>query len=111
MIAGLLTEQKVADVDHLRWDLRQVFDMVVAYRAEPCSLAVHAKRSGPIRRVMNLKEVNLFRCSRTKGAAECEACGDAGMRPGEIVALTWARLKAPSADILQRVYRGAIFGG
>ena len=46
MIAGLLTEQKVADVDHLRWDLRQVFDMVVAYRAEPCSLAVHAKRSG-----------------------------------------------------------------
>jgi hypothetical protein len=30
MIAGLLTEREVADVDHLRWDLKQVFDMAVA---------------------------------------------------------------------------------
>jgi hypothetical protein len=26
MIAGLPTERKVADVDHLRWDLKHVFD-------------------------------------------------------------------------------------
>jgi integrase len=32
----------------------------------------------------------------------------AGMRPGEIAALTWGRLTATYADIRQRVYRGAI---
>jgi hypothetical protein len=25
---------------------------------------------------MNLKEANLFRCSRKRGAVECEACSD-----------------------------------
>ena len=30
----------------------------------------------------------------------------AGMRPGEIFALTWGRLTATYADIRQRVYRG-----
>ncbi len=32
----------------------------------------------------------------------------AGMRPGEIFALTWGRMAATYADIQQRVYRGAI---
>jgi integrase len=32
----------------------------------------------------------------------------AGMRPGEIFALTWSRLTATYADIRQRVYRGLI---
>ena len=32
----------------------------------------------------------------------------AGMRPGEIFALTWQRLEAEYADIQQRVYRGDI---
>jgi integrase len=32
----------------------------------------------------------------------------AGMRPGEIFALTWERLEAEYADIRQRVYRGDI---
>ncbi len=32
----------------------------------------------------------------------------AGMRPGEIFALTWGRLTATYADIRQRVYRGKI---
>src|SRR5262245_12730710 len=32
----------------------------------------------------------------------------AGMRPGEIFALTWQRLEAEYADIRQRVYRGDI---
>jgi len=32
----------------------------------------------------------------------------AGMRPGEIFALTWGRLSATYVDIRQRVYRGAI---
>jgi len=32
----------------------------------------------------------------------------AGMRPGEIFALTWGRMAATHADIRQRVYRGAI---
>jgi len=32
----------------------------------------------------------------------------AGMRPGEIFALTWGRLAATYADIRQRVYRGII---
>jgi integrase len=32
----------------------------------------------------------------------------AGMRPGEIFALTWGRLTATYADVRQRVYRGII---
>jgi integrase len=32
----------------------------------------------------------------------------AGMRPGEIFALTWGRMAATYADIQQRVYRGTI---
>jgi integrase len=32
----------------------------------------------------------------------------AGMRPGEIFALKWARLAAQYADIQQRIYRGDI---
>lgn len=32
----------------------------------------------------------------------------AGMRPGEIFALTWDRLTAAYADIRQRVYRGTV---
>jgi integrase len=32
----------------------------------------------------------------------------AGMRPGEIFGLTWARLEAEHADIRQRVYRGKV---
>ena len=32
----------------------------------------------------------------------------AGMRPGEIFALTWGRLNATYVDIRQRIYRGVI---
>lgn len=32
----------------------------------------------------------------------------AGMRPGEILALTWGEMKSTYANIRQRVYRGVI---
>ena len=58
---------------------------------------------------MTVKEVQL--CFSVLGDRErliAKLAILAGMRPGEIFALTWERLTATYADIRQRVYRGAI---
>ncbi len=63
----------------------------------------------PVRRVMTIKEVQI--CFAVLGQRErliAKLAIMAGMRPGEIFALTWGRLTATYVDIRQRVYRGAI---
>ncbi len=100
-------------VDHLRWDLKQIFDMAVAeglVARNPALLLFTPKEAAkPVRRVMNMKEVQL--CFAVLGQRErliAKLAIMAGMRPGEIFALTWGRLTATYVDIRQRVYRGAI---
>jgi len=100
-------------VDHLRWDLKQIFDMAIAeghIRLNPALLLFtprEAKR--PFRRVMTIQEV----------AAVCSALGMrerlitklaivAGMRPGEIFGLKWGRVAETFAEVRQRVYRGLV---
>ena len=63
----------------------------------------------PVRRVMTMREVQI--CCAVLDQRErliAKLAIMAGMRPGEIFALTWGRLTATHADIRQRVYRGAI---
>jgi integrase len=100
-------------VDHLRWDLKQIFDMAVAeghiVRNPALLLFTPREAPKPVHRVMNLKEVQIclsVLAQRERLVAKLAIL--AGMRPGEIFALTWGRLMATHADIRQRVYRGVI---
>jgi integrase len=100
-------------VDHLRWDLKQIFNLAVEGRLiskNPASLLFTpkgAKRGES--RVMTVEEVRLsFSVLELRERLVAKMATLAGMRPGEILALTWGRLNAEYADITQRVYRGNI---
>jgi len=63
----------------------------------------------PVRRVMTIAQVQP--CLGAVGLRErliAKLALLAGMRPGEIFALTWGRLTVTYADIRQRVYRRKI---
>lgn len=100
-------------VDHLRWDLKQVFEMAVAdgYIARnPALLLFTPKEAAKAKReVMSIAEVQT--CFRVLGLRErliAKLAILAGMRPGEILALTWGEITSTYANIRQRVYRGII---
>ncbi len=100
-------------VDHLRWDLKAIFDMAVAegliVRNPALMLFTTKSAKKPVRRVMTISDVQ--RCFAVLGEREsliCKLAILAGMRPGEIFALTWAQLGATYADVRQRVYRGIV---
>jgi integrase len=100
-------------VDHLRWDMKQIFDMAVAegqvVRNPALLLFTPREAKKPVRRVMNMKEVQIcFGALDQRERLIAKLAIIAGMRPGEIFALTWGRMAATYADIQQRVYRGAI---
>jgi integrase len=100
-------------VDHLRWDMKQVFDMAVAegHIARNPALLLFTPREAkkPVRRVMTMKEVQLhFGVLDQRERLIAKLAVLAGMRPGEIFALTWGQMTATYADIRQRVYKGAI---
>jgi integrase len=100
-------------VDHLRWDLKQVFDMAVAegfLLRNPAQL-LFTPRECPraATRIMTIEEVRkLFGVLENREQLIARLAILAGMRPGEIFALQWHRLEAQYADIQQRVYRGDI---
>jgi integrase len=100
-------------VDHLRWDLKQIFDMAIAegyIRLNPALLLFtprEAKR--PDRLVMTIPQVVLALQTlaiRERLIAKIAIVG--GMRPGEIFGLTWDRVAETFAKVEQRVYRGLI---
>jgi len=100
-------------VDHLRWDLRQIFEMAVSegriVRNPALLLFTPKDAARRERRVMTLKEVN--RCTEVLDLRErliVKLAILAGMRPGEIFGLVWGRLFAAHAEIVQRVYRGIV---
>jgi integrase len=100
-------------VDHLRWDLKQIFDMAVAeghILRNPALLLFTPKEAKMARReVMTAAEVQT--CFRVLGPRErliAKLAILAGMRPGEIFALTWGEMTSTYANIRQRVYRGVI---
>jgi integrase len=100
-------------VDHLRWDLKQIFDMAVAegqvIRNPALLLFTPKEARKPVRRAMTTREVQLcFGALEQRERLIAKLAILAGMRPGEIFALTWGRLTATHADIRQRVYRRKI---
>lgn len=113
-----LLNQKAADysysvVAHIRWTLRQIFRLVVEEGyvdrnpAEILYIPREARR--PNRRVMNKEEVkNLLGVLDTRERLIAQLAIIAGMRPGEILALTWGSLTGTSAEITRRLYRGRL---
>lgn len=100
-------------VDHLRWDLKQVFEMAVAdgYIARNPALLLFTPKEAPKakREVMSIAEVqNCFRFLGLRERLIAKLAILAGMRPGEIFALTWGEMKSTYVNIRQRVYRGVI---
>jgi integrase len=100
-------------VAHLRWDMRQVFRMAVSeghiLRNPAELLFIPREAPKPQRRVMTLEEVKT--CIGTLERREAlivKLAVLAGMRPGEIFALTCGRLRRLHAEIQQRIYRGLI---
>ena len=100
-------------VDHLRWDLKQLFDMAVAegfLLRNPAQL-LFTPRECPRAsvRIMTIEEVRtLFGVLDVRERLIARLAVGSGMRPGEIFALKWRRLEAQYADIQQRIYRGDI---
>ena len=100
-------------VDHLRWDLNQIFGMAVAegyLQRNPAALLFTPRACRrAATRVMTVEQVRLHLSVldlRERLIAKLGVL--AGMRPGEIFGLTWKRLAAQHADIRQRVYRGDV---
>ncbi len=100
-------------VDHLRWDLKQVFNMAVAegyLRKNPAALLFtprEARRA--TKRQLTWDEVRLvFAVLDLRELLVCTLAIIAGMRPGEILGLQWGHIKHDHIDIRQRVYRGKV---
>jgi integrase len=100
-------------VDHLRWDLKQIFDMAVAEghvdRNPALLLFTPREAARADKRVMGVEDVQeCFQVLDRRERLVVKLAILAGMRPGEIFALTWGRLTATYVDVRQRIYRGII---
>lgn len=100
-------------VDHLRWDLKQIFEMAAAegyLRRSPAALLFtprECRRAAT--RVMTVDEVRqMLSVLDVREQLIAKLALLAGMRPGEIFGLKWERMEADYADIRQRVYRGDV---
>lgn len=99
-------------VAHLRWDLKAIFHMAQAeglVAKNPAALLfIPREAKKPKREVMTLEDVRTcFNALAQRERIIAKLAILAGMRPGEILALTWRDI-SEHADIRQRVYRGVI---
>ena len=100
-------------VNHLRWDLRQIFELAHAegfIRRNPAALLFAPKGAKqPVRRQMNWEEVktvlSLFGL-RERLIVKLGVL--AGMRPGEVFGLKWKHLRGDHLQVRQRIYRGEV---
>lgn len=100
-------------VDHLRWDLKQIFDMALAegiVQRNPAMILFTPKDARrPERRIMNCEEVQkCFAVLELRERLIAKLAILAGMRPGEIFGLKWEHVNSDSIQIKQRLYRGTI---
>jgi integrase len=100
-------------VDHLRWDLKQIFDMAIAeghITLNPALLLFTPKTAArPVRRVMTIQDVAAaFSALQTRERLIAKLAIIGGLRPGEIFALTWSRVAETYAAVEQRIYRGLL---
>ena len=98
-------------VNHLRWDLKAIFDLAIAdglltrHHAEmlftPRSVAL------PRQPVMTPDEVQkALRVLPLRERTFCRLAIYAGMRPGEIIALRWPDIQPGHAIVDNRLYKG-----
>lgn len=98
---------------HLRWDLRQIFEMAVAedyLRKNPAQLLFTSKNAvPPARLTMSRRQATLlFSVLELRELVICKLATLAGMRPGEIFGLKWRHFKPDQIEVEQRLYRGKI---
>jgi integrase len=100
-------------VDHLRWDLKAIFQMA----GEDClvtgnqagSLVTPKAAERHKKRTMTKEEHNLgLTVLDVRERIIFRLAGLVGMRPGEIFALRWGRIQRATAEIVERVYRGSL---
>ena len=100
-------------VNHLRWDLKAIFDMAVAegvVQRNPATLLFTPKAATkPVRRTMMIDDIRKALAALAKREALiCRLALLAGMRPGEIFALRWGAIGATFAEVTERVYEGVL---
>jgi integrase len=105
-------ELSFSTVAHLRWDLKAIFDLAQAegiVEKNPATLLfIPRAAKKPKRDVMTLDQVRAcFKALAQRERIIAKFAILVGMRPGEILALTWGDI-SDHADIRQRVYRGVI---
>ena len=99
-------------VDHLRWDLNAIFKMAAEdalVKGNPAgSLVTPKEAKRHEKRTMKNDEYNLgLSVLDVRERLIYRLAGLVGMRPGEIFALRWGRIKCAIAEIVERVYRGS----
>ena len=114
-LQGVLDQKAVSGlsfstVDHLRWDLNQIFSMAVAeghLQRNPAELLFTPRETPrPKRTKMTFKEVKLlFSVQGLRETLICMLAVIGGLRPGEIFALQWRHVSKDFLKIQQRVYR------
>ncbi len=100
-------------VNHLRWDLKAIFDMAVAegvVQRNPATLLFTPKCAAkPIRQTMTIADIRAaFAVLAQREALICKLALFAGMRPGEIFALRWGSIGEAFAEVTERVYEGVL---
>ncbi len=100
-------------IAHLRWDLKQIFDLALAEGRVDRNPAVLLFTPPNARRIekrqLNWQEVqNLLLGLRLRERLIVSLALIVGMRPGEIFALQWRHYRGSSITVDQRVYRGEI---
>jgi integrase len=100
-------------VDHLRWDLKQIFDIAIAdghMQRNPAGLIFTPNGAAkPVRKTMTVGEVQTcFSVLARRERLIAKLAVLAGLRPGEIFALTWGEMNSTYVNIRQRVYKGIV---
>ena len=100
-------------VDHLRWDLRSIFEMAlnddVVQKNPARGLFTPRTAVCAVQRVMDAKEVQ--KCLSVFDLREeliVRLAVFVGMRPGEIFALEWLHVKDDHLEVRQRIYKGEL---
>jgi integrase len=100
-------------VNHLRWDLKQIFNMAQAeglVQRNPAGLLFTPREActGP-RRVMSPDQIqNVFGILDIRERLITKLAVLAGMRPGEIFGLKWGDVDGNSLEVKRRVYEGVL---
>jgi len=100
-------------VDHLRWDLNQIFKLAVSeghLQRNPAELLFTPREAHrPQKPQMSWEDVRLLFSvlgQRERLIATIAIIG--GLRPGEIFALQWKHVQDHHINIQQRIYRGEV---